>query len=119
MSLYTPLRAHTASTRVIPLTPEIINAAKQKLSALYGDDVFTLVLPGHPIAEINRYARNKQMSLIVVGEQGLAVERDYGQCLSEDAPCTVMTLTPRIEHVGEGTSDAFLQELVRHHGHER
>ncbi|MEJ2109128.1 MAG: universal stress protein [Acidobacteriota bacterium] len=99
MSLDTPQRSLPANGRILPLTPEIINAAKQKLAALYGDDVFTLVLPGHPIDEIKRYARNKQMSLIVVGEQGLAVERDYGQSLCSDAPCTVMTLFQHYPYV--------------------
>jgi hypothetical protein len=83
---------HALSGRCNPLTPEIINRAKQKLANLYGDDVFTLVLPGHPITEIKRYARNKKVKLIIVGEQGLAAERDYGQKLCDDAPCAVMTL---------------------------
>jgi K+-sensing histidine kinase KdpD len=92
MSLDAPSRSQSPSGRSIPLTPEIINEAKRKLATLYGEDVFTLVLPGHPVAEIKRYARNKHMSLIIVGEQGLAVERDYGQSLCDNAPCTVMTL---------------------------
>jgi hypothetical protein len=91
---------HSFSGRCTPLTPEIINRAKQELAHLYGDDVFTLVLPGHPITEIKRYARNKKVKLIIVGEQGLAAEREYGQKLCDDAPCTVLTLfipTPPIE----------------------
>jgi len=105
MSLDAPHRLDQAEGRSIPLTPEIINAAKQKLANLYGEDVFTLVLPGHPVAEIKRYARNKHVSLIIVGEQGLAVERDYGQSLCDDAPCAVMTLyqpTPRVEEERSG-----------------
>lgn len=92
MSLDVPSGNHSASGRSTPLTPEIINKAKRQLAHLYGEDVFTLVLPGHPIAEIKRYARNKQINLIIVGEQGLAAERDYGQRLCDDAPCAVMTL---------------------------
>ena len=88
----TPSGTHSLSGRCTPLTPEIINRAKQELARLYGDDVFTLVLPGHPITEIKRYARNKKVKLIIVGEQGLAAERDYGQKLCDDAPCTVLTL---------------------------
>ena len=45
-----------------------------------------------PLAEIKRYARNKQINLIIVGEQGFAAERDYEQRLCDDAPCAVMTL---------------------------
>ncbi len=88
----TPSGNHSLSSRCAPLTPEIINRAKQELAHLYGDDVFTLVLPGHPITEIKRYARNKKVKLIIVGEQGLAAEREYGQKLCDDAPCTVLTL---------------------------
>jgi len=107
MSLDAPHRLNHTAGRSVPLTPEIINAAKQKLATLYGEDVFTLVLPGHPVAEIKRYARNKHVSLIIVGEQGLAVERDYGQSLSDDAPCAVMTLfqpTLRVEEERPGST---------------
>jgi nucleotide-binding universal stress UspA family protein len=119
MSLDAPPRTHSPSGRCIPLTPEIINIAKQKLASLYGEDVFTLVLPGHPVEEIKRYARNKHMSLIIVGEQGLAAERDYGQSLCDNAPCAVMTLfqpTPRVE--GKNP-DSDLQEFVQRSGPER
>jgi hypothetical protein len=101
MSLDAPSRSLSPSGRSIPLIPEIINEAKRKLATLYGEDVFTLVLPRHLVAEIKRYARNKHMSLIRAGEQGLAAERDSGQSLCDNAPCTVMTLfqpKPRCEN---------------------
>ena len=110
MSLDAPYRLNHAGGRSIPLTPEIINAAKQKLATLYGEDVFTLVLPGHPVAEIKRYARNKHVSLIIVGEQGLAAERDYGQRLCDDAPCAVMTLFQPAPRVEEERTGFTLQE---------
>jgi hypothetical protein len=119
MSLDAPSGTYSASARSAPLTPEIINRAKQELGRLYSDDVFTLVLPGHPIAEIKRYARNKKVSLIVVGEQGLAAERDYGQKLCDDAPCAVMTLfipTPRVE---EDILHPTAMEVGRRSGRER
>jgi len=119
MSLDAPPRIHATSKRRIPLTPEIINEAKQKLATLYGEDVFTLVLPGHPVTEIKRYARNKHMSLIIVGEQGLAAERDYGQSLCDDAPCVVMTLFQPTPLVEKETSDSTLQESTRRSGCER
>ncbi len=75
-----------------PLTPELISAACNDLANLYGDDMHTMVLPGNPIAEIRRYARTKEMDLIVMGKQGLAVESLYGEQLYKDAPCTVMVL---------------------------
>ena len=115
----TPSGNHSPSGRCTPLTPEIINRAKQELAHLYGDDVFTLVLPGHPITEIKRYARNKKVKLIIVGEQGLAAEREYGQKLCDDAPCTVLTLfipTPRIE---ETNSHPALSGMAHRGGPER
>jgi nucleotide-binding universal stress UspA family protein len=80
----------TASKK--PLTPEVIGKAGKKLSTLYGNDLHTMVLPGHPIAEIRRYARTRNIDLIVMGEQALAVEKAYGECLLDDAPCMVMAL---------------------------
>jgi len=112
MSLDAPHRLDPTAGRSIPLTPEIINEAKQKLAHLYGENVFTLVLPGHPVAEIKRYARNKHVSLIILGEQGLAVERDYGQRLCDDAPCAVMTLFQPKPHVQEERSGFTLKEPV-------
>lgn len=75
-----------------PLTPELLALAGQKLSEMYGEDVRTMVLPGHPITEIRRYARTQQVDLIVMGEQALALEKVYGERLFDDAPCTVMLL---------------------------
>jgi nucleotide-binding universal stress UspA family protein len=118
MSLDTPHVWQHSAERSIPLTPEIINDAKQKLAALYGDDVFTLVLPGDPITEIKRYARNKQMSLILVGEQGQAVERDYGQSLCEDAPCPVMTLLQHPQQAA-GEASVDMPNLQRRGEYER
>ena len=118
MSLDTPHVWQHSAERSIPLTPEIINDAKQKLAALYGDDVFTLVLPGDPITEIKRYARNKQMSLILVGEQGQAVERDYGQSLCEDAPCPVMTLLQHPQQAA-GEASVAMPNLLRRGEYER
>lgn len=118
MSLETPHLWQHSSERSIPLTPEIINEAKQKLAALYGDDVFTLVLPGDPVTEIKRYARNKQMSLILVGEQGQAVERDHGQSLCEDAPCPVMTLLQRSSQAA-GETSVSMTNLQRRGENER
>jgi nucleotide-binding universal stress UspA family protein len=75
-----------------PLTPEVIGNAENRLASLYGNDVRTMVLPGNPIAEIRRYARTRQMDLIIMGEQGLALEAAHGERLYENAPCTVMVL---------------------------
>ncbi|MCP4196505.1 MAG: universal stress protein [Proteobacteria bacterium] len=75
-----------------PLTPEVIGQAGTKLSTLYGNDIQTMVLPGHPIAEIRRYARTRNIDLIVMGEQALAVEKAYDERLLDDAPCMVMVL---------------------------
>ena len=75
-----------------PLTPERLCREESELAALYGDGVTTMVLPGHPVAEIRRFARNNQIDMIVMGEQGLALENAYGQRLVEDPPCAVMVL---------------------------
>ena len=75
-----------------PLTPKIISTAGRRLAELYGDQVRTLVLPGDPVQEIRRYARNHQMDLVVVGGQGLDAERICGERLCDDAPCAVMIL---------------------------
>ena len=81
-----------------PLTPEIIALAGKRLSALYDEEIHTMVLPGHPVAEIRRYARTRKVDLIIMGEQALQVERAYGERLIENAPCTVMILaTPEPE----------------------
>jgi nucleotide-binding universal stress UspA family protein len=87
-----PRLPQTGSPVSQPLTPEVIGQAGQRLSALYGDDIHTMVLPGDPITEIRRYARTHQMDLIVMGEQALAVEQLYGERLLEDPPCMLMIL---------------------------
>ena len=96
MGLDCPARSNRAlgngRSGSIPLTPEVIAKTESRLASLYGDDVSTMVLPGKPITEIRRYARNKKMDLIAIGNQGLAVERAYGEQLHENAPCPVMTL---------------------------
>lgn len=79
-------------SRPSPLTPERIGQTECQLADLYGAGVSTLVLPGHPVAEIRRFALNNRVDLIVMGEQGLALERLYGQRLLEDPPCPVMVL---------------------------
>lgn len=78
--------------RRTPLTPEQIEQTEDHLAALYGSDVKTMVLPGHPVSEVRRYAQNHGVDLIVMGEQGLALENQYGQRLIEDPPCAVMVL---------------------------
>lgn len=75
-----------------PLTPEVIGRAEKKLSKLYGSGVHTMVLPGHPVAEVRRYARNHKIDLVIMGEQGLRVEHQYGERLADRAPCPVMIL---------------------------
>ena len=75
-----------------PLTPELIGRADSQLAALYGRGVATMVLPGHPVEEVRRYARTRGVDLIVIGEQGLAVEREYDTRVADDPPCAVMSL---------------------------
>lgn len=81
-----------ALTASAPLTPKIISTAGRRLAELYGDHVRTLVLPGDPVREIRRYARNHRMDLVVLGGQGLDAERICGERLCDDAPCAVMIL---------------------------
>lgn len=75
-----------------PLTPELIDRAKRELAALYGDESRTIVLPGRPVREVARYARNYEMDLVVMGEQASAVEHRCGERIADLAPCTVMIL---------------------------
>ncbi len=79
-------------SRPSPLTPERIGQTECQLADLYGSGVASMVLPGHPVTEIRRFARNNQVDLIVMGEQGLALEQLYGQRLLEDPPCPVLVL---------------------------
>jgi nucleotide-binding universal stress UspA family protein len=80
-----------------PLTPEVICSAKERLKELYGSDVHTVVLPGDPLTEIRRYARNHHADLIVVGRQGLEVEKASGEQLSDGVSCAVLTLILPLE----------------------
>ena len=79
-----------------PLTPEVISLAEEMLKGLYGQDANAIVLPGHPITEVRRYARNHDFDLIVMGEQALSIEREYAERLIDDTPCAVLILsTPK------------------------
>jgi hypothetical protein len=75
-----------------PLTPEIISRAERRLASLYGDDIRTMVLLGHPVTEVRRFARNHRIDLIVMGRQAMEVEQHYGEQLDDPAPCTIMIL---------------------------
>jgi len=77
-----------------PITPETISRANRRLSKLYGEEVVTMALPGHCITEVRRYARSHQVTLVVMGEQALEVERKYGESLCDQAPCTLMIIVP-------------------------
>ena len=75
-----------------PLTPELITKAERDLAVLYGDAARIIVLPGRPVREVARYARNHDMDLVVMGEQASAVERRCGERVADLAPCAVMIL---------------------------
>ena len=78
------------------LTPELISMAERKLAKLYGEATQTMVLPGHPIAEVRRYAKHHGVDLVVMGEQAIEIEREYGERLMDDAPSAMMIyLAPR------------------------
>ena len=98
MGMDTPFRrtdgSFTSSTSQQPLTPESIAEAQRKLVALYGPDLHPVVVPGHPITEVRRYAANRQVDLIVLGEQALRVEEAYGERLADNAPCPLLILVP-------------------------
>ena len=81
--------------KTTPLTPELISQTTRNLSSLYGEGVPTMVLPGNPLSEIKRYAKNNSVDLIVMGKQGLAIEQEYGQRLIDDAPCAILILIPK------------------------
>lgn len=73
-----------------PLTPEVLSHAQARLSELYSWESPTLVLPGHPPAEIRRYAHNNSVDLLVVGQQGLCLQRELREWICDDPPCAVM-----------------------------
>jgi K+-sensing histidine kinase KdpD len=107
--LDTPRQTESGGHRSAPLTPETISRANRRLSKLYGKDVVTMALPGHCISEVRRYARSHQVTLVVMGEQALAIEKSYGESLCDQAPCTLMIIVPPARsgsptYSGRGTS---------------
>lgn len=97
MGLDSPGRYRPVSEgRVEPLTPEVIERVCTALADLYGEaggeavEVHTMVLPGHPVEEVRRYARRHRVDVIVMGDQALDAEEDYGDHLLRDAPCPVV-----------------------------
>jgi len=94
-----------------PLTPPVIARVGRRLADLYGPDVPTLVLPGHPVKEVRRYAQNHSVDLIVMGQQALRIEQNYGEKLAAHAPCTVMiVIPPALESQPSLTPKNSLQE---------
>ena len=91
MGLDLPHRFQSAGP-VLPLTPEVIGGAERRLARLYGPGTRTMVLPGHPVTEVRRYARNHRVDVIVMGSQALQVEQSYGERLFEQAHCPVLIL---------------------------
>ena len=75
-----------------PLTPEVIMTAEVRLKQLYGEECGTVVLPGHPIRELRRYAIRNRIDLIVMGQQAIDIEREYNERVVDDAPCTILCL---------------------------
>jgi len=75
-----------------PLTPAVLGQAQARLAELYSWESPTLVLPGHPPAEIRRYARHTGVDLLVMGEQALAQEQEYEDWICGDPPCAVLVL---------------------------
>jgi nucleotide-binding universal stress UspA family protein len=98
-------RADPAGRACTPLTPEVICRAKEQLKALYGSDVHTVVLPGHPVREIRRYARNHKVDLIVVGRQGRDTEESCGDRIPDGAPCAVLSLILPLKEEPNETHD--------------
>jgi len=96
LCLDSPCRARLADELHVsgepPLTPGVLDRAQARLSELYGWESPTLVLPGHPPAEIRRYACNNAVDLLVVGKQGLTLQREYREWICDDPPCAVMLL---------------------------
>ena len=88
------MRSPTRPKARTPLTPEVIARAGRKLADLYGPDISTLVLPGNPVKEVRRFAQNHSVDLIVMSQQALRIEQNYGEKLAAHAPCTVMIVIP-------------------------
>lgn len=109
MGLDSPRRYRPGSSgRVEPLTPETIERVCTALADLYGEaggesvEVHTMVLPGHPVEEVRRFAKRHQMDVIVMGDQALEAEEAFGDHLLRDAPCPVVLFAqgPRLlEHL--------------------
>lgn len=105
MGLDSPHRYRPGSAgRPEPLTPQVIERVCTALADLYGDvggetvEVHTMVLPGHPVEEIRRYARRHQIEVVVMGEQALDAEEAFGDHLLREAPCPVVLVAhgPRL-----------------------
>ena len=96
LCLDSPCRTRLASELHVsgrsPLTPDVLSRAQARLSELYRWESPTLVLPGHPPVEIRRYVHNNAVDLLVVGQQGLTLQREYREWVSDDPPCAVMFL---------------------------
>ena len=94
-----------------PLTPEVISRTGSQLAGLYGADAHTIVLPGHPVKEVRRYARNNNVDLVVLGHQALRVQKNYGEKLTP--PCSMMILVhPAVQpnHLSENSNAQSSQE---------
>ncbi len=113
MGLDSPGRYRPVSAgRVEPLTPQVIERVCTALADLYvgggraepvetgGEtvEVHTMVLPGHPVEEVRRYAQRHGIEVIVMGEQALDAEEAFGDHLLRDAPCPVVLVAhgPRL-----------------------
>ncbi len=131
MGLDSPGRYRPApSGRVEPLTPAAIERVCTALADLYGagrdtgpgDDwregveVHTMVLPGHPVEEVRRYARRHRIEVVVMGEQALDAEEAFGDHLVRDPPCPVVLVTqgPRLlAHLRPGEDDGQMGDATR------
>ena len=112
LSLDSPNRVSRRRTnppgRVEPLTPEMIGKASSMLRYLYGSETHVMVLPGNPLTELRRYVRTHDVSLVVMGSQARAVEREYGERLIDDPPCPgVVCVDPRRRTEEEGSEKDF------------
>ena len=89
-----PTSGHQGENRrcCSPLTPELLCRAGERLKKLYGAEVHTVVLPGHPVREVRRYASSHRADLIVIGEQGRQAERECGEQLIDAVSCAVLSL---------------------------
>ena len=104
-------RQSSPTRRRGPLTPEMIGRATSLLHNLYGPDTEAMVLPGEPLAEIRRYVRTHNISLVVMGEQALTLESEYDARLIDDPPCPVLLFVDptRSNQVGTGGTDGKVE----------